>query len=235
METKSDWEEKYLKAGQPLWDPFFVQMDHEVIGQGPALQRATSYGESSRRSTRSILFERLPFLPHTPICTAAQLWAPEAPGPFSGTQPTPKSGAHTQDVKSITDFSSLSKTNPILAITFAIILFSNAGIPPLAGFYGKLNVFLAAVEGSMFFLAISGICCSAAGAFYSIRLIKIAYFHKLALRAWHRYKPLSKESSLMLGLTFFFTLFFFLYPSFLFITTHSAALSLCLHPVGGPF
>jgi len=82
-------------------------------------------------------------------------------------------------VKSITDFSSLAKANPTLAVTFAIVLFSNAGIPPLAGFYGKLNVFLAALEGSMYFLAISGILCSAMGAFYSIRLIKIIYFHKI--------------------------------------------------------
>lgn len=62
-------------------------------------------------------------------------------------------------------------------MTMALILFSNAGIPPLAGFYGKLNVFLAAIEGSMYFLAIAGILCSVIGAFYSIRLVKIIYYH----------------------------------------------------------
>jgi NADH:ubiquinone oxidoreductase subunit 2 (subunit N) len=75
--------------------------------------------------------------------------------------------------KHITDFSTLSKTNPILAMTMGIILFSNAGIPPLAGFYGKLNIFLAAIENGLYFIAIAGVICSVIGAFYSIRLIKI--------------------------------------------------------------
>ncbi len=76
--------------------------------------------------------------------------------------------------------SSLSKTNPLLAATLAIVFFSNAGVPPLAGFYGKLNVFLAAVEGSMYFLAFAAIICSGIGAFYSIRLIKIIYYHNIS-------------------------------------------------------
>lgn len=82
-------------------------------------------------------------------------------------------------VKYMTDFSSLSRTNPVLALTMAAILFSNAGIPPLAGFYGKLNVFLAAIDSSMYFLALSGIICTTIGAFYSIRLVKIIYFHAM--------------------------------------------------------
>lgn len=83
-------------------------------------------------------------------------------------------------IKYITDLSQLSKTNPILAASAAIIFFSNAGVPPLAGFYGKLNVFLAAMEASMYVLAIAGILCSVMGAFYSIRLVKIIYFHSMA-------------------------------------------------------
>ena len=83
-------------------------------------------------------------------------------------------------VKYITDLSSLSKTNPLLASTLAIVFFSNAGVPPLAGFYGKLNVFLAALEGSMYFLAFAAIICSVIGAFYSIRLIKIIYYHNIS-------------------------------------------------------
>jgi len=74
----------------------------------------------------------------------------------------------------------LSRTNPLLAATAATIFFSNAGVPPLAGFYGKLNVFLAAMESSMYFLAFSGVICSVIGAFYSIRLIKILYFHSVS-------------------------------------------------------
>ena len=134
----------------------------------------------------------------------------------------------TNYVKYITDLSSLSKTNPLLAVTAGILFFSNAGVPPLAGFYGKLNIFLAAMEGSVYFLAFSGILCSVIGAFYSIRLVKILYFHSVSQKHWNHYKLISKENSILLGITFFFTLFFFLSPSFLFTLTHSAALSLCL-------
>ncbi len=133
-----------------------------------------------------------------------------------------------QYIKYVSDLSTLSKTNPLLAATAATIFFSNAGVPPLSGFYGKLNVFLAAMENSMYFLAFSGVICSVIGAFYSIRLIKILYFHSVKEKHWNHYKPISKENSIVLGITFFFTLFFFLSPSFLFTITHSAALSLCL-------
>lgn len=85
-------------------------------------------------------------------------------------------------VKYITDLSPLSQTNPILAFTAAIVLFSNAGVPPLAGFYGKLNIFLAAVEESMYLIALAGVLCSVMGAFYSIRLVKILYFHSMTKR-----------------------------------------------------
>jgi NADH-quinone oxidoreductase subunit N len=92
---------------------------------------------------------------------------------------SPKEKKNTY-IKHITDFSSLSRTNPTLAFTAAVIFFSNAGIPPLAGFYGKLNVFLTAVENSMYFLALAGILCSVIGTFYSIRLVKIIYFHSMS-------------------------------------------------------
>jgi NADH-quinone oxidoreductase subunit N len=84
-----------------------------------------------------------------------------------------------QYIKYVSDLSTLSKTNPLLAATAATIFFSNAGVPPLSGFYGKLNVFLAAMENSMDVLALSGVICSVIGAFYSIRLIKILYFHSV--------------------------------------------------------
>ena len=94
--------------------------------------------------------------------------------------------SNTIAIKYITDLSGLSKANPLLASTLAIIFFSNAGVPPLAGFYGKFNIFLAAVEASMFFVATAGAVVSVIGAFYSIRLIKILYFHNMAQRALKR-------------------------------------------------
>jgi proton-translocating NADH-quinone oxidoreductase chain N len=147
---------------------------------------------------------------------------------FSGGQnPNEKK---TEYAKHITDFASLSRSNPLLAATAALIFFSNAGIPPLAGFYGKLNVFLAAVEGSMYFLALSGILCSVIGAFYSIRLVKIIYFHSMSDRNRHQWQPISKEAAIIMALTFFFTLFFFVMfaPSFLFVVAHLWATSLCI-------
>ena len=128
----------------------------------------------------------------------------------------------------ITDLSSLSKTNPLLAATAAILFFSNAGVPPLAGFYGKLNVFSDAVASSMYLVALAGVICSVLGTFYSIRLVKIIYFHRMDQQRWTWYRTMSKESSIVLAISFFFTVFFFLYPSFLFTITHSAALSLCV-------
>ncbi len=183
----TNWEQTYLKAGQPLWNPYkFLSFNFSTVNNYNKLNLISS----------------------------------KAPNLFIKKK--------NEFIKSITDLSSLSKTNPILAITFTIVLFSNAGIPPLAGFFGKLNIFLSAIEAHMYFLAISGILCSTMGAFYSIRLIKIIYFHKINQRIWHKYKPISKESSLILGITFFFILFFFFNPSSSFIITHSAALSLCL-------
>jgi NADH-quinone oxidoreductase subunit N len=135
-------------------------------------------------------------------------------------------------IKYITDLASLGTANRLLAITVAILLFSNAGVPPLAGFYGKVNVFLVAVESSMYFLAIFGVLLSVIGAFYSIRLVKIIYFHglKYGIQAntWTWYTQINKLSSVILGITLLFTLFFFLFPSFLFTWTHLGALSLCL-------
>lgn len=102
---------------------------------------------------------------------------PETSGPINTSTRMKKKDEY---IKYITDLSTLSKTNPILALSAAIIFSPNAGVPPLAGFYGKLNIFPAAIEGSMYVLALAGILCSVMGAFYSIRLVKIIYFHSMA-------------------------------------------------------
>lgn len=76
----------------------------------------------------------------------------------------------------IDDFSGLSQTNPALAYTLAILLFSMAGIPPMAGFFGKLFVFQAAVDAEMYMLAIYGVLTSVVAAYYYIRVIKVMFF-----------------------------------------------------------
>jgi len=79
-------------------------------------------------------------------------------------------------VESIDDLSGLSKTNPGIALVLTIMMFSMAGIPPLAGFFGKYFVFVAAINAGLVPLAVIGVLASVIGAFYYLRLIKIMYF-----------------------------------------------------------
>jgi NADH-quinone oxidoreductase subunit N len=115
-------------------------------------------------------------------------------------------------------------TNPVLAITTALILFSMAGIPPLAGFSAKLFVFFSAMESSLYFLAIFSILTSVISAFYYIRLVKIMFFEKN--EKWVFYKPINQETSLILGFGIMFIIFLFFNPTFLYIITQQMALTL---------
>jgi NADH-quinone oxidoreductase subunit N len=83
-------------------------------------------------------------------------------------------------VESIDDLSGLSKTNPGIALVLTILMFSMAGIPPLAGFFGKYFVFVAAINAGLVPLAVIGVLSSVIGAFYYLRLIKIMYFDEAA-------------------------------------------------------
>src|ERR1700755_1571609 len=79
-------------------------------------------------------------------------------------------------VEQISDFCGLSRTNPLLAFFFAMFLFSLAGVPPLAGFFGKFYVFLAAINANLFTLAVIGVLTSVVGAFYYLSIVKVMYF-----------------------------------------------------------
>ena len=83
-------------------------------------------------------------------------------------------------VETISDLAGLSKTNKGLAFMLAMLMFSLAGIPPLAGFFGKLFVFSAAVKAGLWPLAIIGVVASVVGAYYYLRIIKIMYFDEPA-------------------------------------------------------
>ena len=83
-------------------------------------------------------------------------------------------------LEGIADLAGLSKTAPLMAGALAVMLFSMAGIPPLAGFFGKLYVFLAAIKAEMYVLAVIGVLASVVSAFYYIRIIKIMYFDEPA-------------------------------------------------------
>ena len=80
--------------------------------------------------------------------------------------------------ESIEDLSGLSRNHPLLAFSLLVVLFSLAGIPPLAGFFAKFYVFAAVIEQSMFFLAIVGLMSTVVAAFYYLRIIKTIYFDK---------------------------------------------------------
>ena len=78
----------------------------------------------------------------------------------------------------INDLSGLSKNHPLLSISLLVILFSLAGIPPLAGFFAKFYIFKSVLQQSMYFLAIVGLLSTVVAAFYYLRIIKIMYFDK---------------------------------------------------------
>nr|YP_009733027.1 NADH dehydrogenase subunit 2 [Jaagichlorella roystonensis]QHU78323.1 NADH dehydrogenase subunit 2 [Jaagichlorella roystonensis] len=128
-------------------------------------------------------------------------------------------------LKYLTDFALLSKTNPVIAITIMITMFSIAGIPPLAGFYSKAYLMFAAMSASQYLLAVVAILTSVISCFYYIRIVKIIYFEKPTTLL--TFIQISKESSLVLAVTFTFILFFCLNPAPLFLATHKTALAFC--------
>jgi NADH-quinone oxidoreductase subunit N len=112
-------------------------------------------------------------------------------------------------VETIADLAGLSKTRPGMALMLAVFMFSMAGIPPLAGFFGKLYIFSAAVEAKLVTLAVIGVLASVVGAYYYIRIVKIMYFDEAA-EAFDR-AP-GRELGLVQAAAGIFTLFFFLAP-----------------------
>ncbi len=79
-------------------------------------------------------------------------------------------------VEEIEDLKGLGKTNPLMAFALTFLMFSMAGIPPLAGFFGKYFVFLAAIKAGLYTLAVIGVLSSVVGAFYYVRIVKLMYF-----------------------------------------------------------
>jgi len=114
--------------------------------------------------------------------------------------------------ENIEDLSGLSKHHPILSFSFLIVLFSLAGIPPLAGFFAKFYVFTAVLEQSMYFLAIVGLLSTVIAAYYYLRLIKIIYFDPEKEKYETNHNIGLKIS---LFISSIFILFYFVYPGWL--------------------
>ncbi|MFH1157338.1 MAG: NADH-quinone oxidoreductase subunit NuoN [Pseudomonadota bacterium] len=83
-------------------------------------------------------------------------------------------------VENISDLSGLAKQQPLLALAMAIMMFSMAGIPPMAGFFGKLFIFQSAINAGLYTLAIIGVLTSVVAAYYYLRIIKVMYFEDAA-------------------------------------------------------
>ena len=126
-------------------------------------------------------------------------------------------------VEGISDLAGLARTRPSMAAAMAIFMFSMAGIPPLAGFFGKLVVFQAAVQAELYSLAVIGVLASVVGAFYYLRVIKVMYFDEPVDQFD---KPLGGELNFVMGVSAVVTLLLFLFPSFVFVPAANAAASL---------
>ncbi len=125
-------------------------------------------------------------------------------------------------VERISDLAGLAKTDPFTAFFFAMLMFSLAGIPPLAGFFAKWYVFNAAIQAHLYPLAVFGVLSSAVAAYYYLRIVKIMYFDDPA-PAFDRPAPVLR---IVLAATSLLVLFLFAYPGLFIDATRAAAKSL---------
>ena len=112
-------------------------------------------------------------------------------------------------LEGISDLAGLSRSQPGLALALAIFMFALSGIPPTAGFFAKLYVFLAAIDAKLAGLAVIGVVTSVVSAFYYLRVVKVMYFDE-PVGAFDR--PLTAELKSVLFVTAVVTLFFFIVP-----------------------
>lgn len=128
-----------------------------------------------------------------------------------------------QAVEQIDDLAGLGKSHPAIAAALLLFMFSMAGIPPLAGFFGKLYIFLAAIEAELYTLAIIGVLSSVVAAFYYLRIVKVMYFDdvvdELDRKTGRRIGVVMTASALLV-------LLFFLSPSLLVDSAATAASAL---------
>jgi len=126
------------------------------------------------------------------------------------------------NVEEVADLAGLARNNPVMAFVLAMLMFSLAGIPPLAGFFAKFYVFLAAIEAGLYLLAVIGVLASVVGAYYYLRIVKIMYFDEPA----DAFEPMPGSLKIVLAISGLFTVLFFVYPGPLVSAAGSAASSL---------
>jgi NADH-quinone oxidoreductase subunit N len=127
-----------------------------------------------------------------------------------------------EGVENISDLSGLAKTDGVMAFFLAMMMFSLAGIPPLAGFFAKWYVFNAAIQAGLYWLSVIGVLSSAVAAYYYLRIVKVMYFDEAA-PAFDR--PAAAPRA-VLAVTGLLVLFLFAYPGVFIDATTAAAQSL---------
>lgn len=125
-------------------------------------------------------------------------------------------------VERIEDLAGLGRTDPVMAFWMAVFMFSMAGIPPLAGFFSKLYVFLPAVQAGYWALALIGVLTSVVGAYYYLRIVKVMYFDAPA----GAFDPRPAGLSVVLTVTGLFTMLFILFPAPLIAAAQAAITSI---------
>ena len=130
-----------------------------------------------------------------------------------------RNGKH---VENISDFAGLSRTNPVLAFVFAMLLFSLAGVPPLAGFFAKWYVFVAAIKANLFTLSVIGVLTSVVGAYYYLAIVKTMYFDEPLTKL----DPVRVEVRTVLAIAGVFNILFVFFAAPLVSVASAAAKSL---------
>ena len=117
---------------------------------------------------------------------------------------------HGEQVEELSDLSGLASLRPRPALFMLIMMFSMAGIPPFSGFFGKMFIFLSAIESGLYTLAIVGVLTSVIAAYYYLKVVKIIYFDPVK-EPMDRYIPL--VAGVALTICALVTALFFLYPT----------------------
>ena len=125
-------------------------------------------------------------------------------------------------VEEIAELAGLAETNLGMATVFGILMFSLAGVPPLAGFFAKFYVFAAAVKGGLWPLAVLGVLASVVGAYYYVRIVKIMFFDA----AKEGFLAVPVKAGLVMGLASLFVLLYVVWPAPLVAGADAAARTL---------
>jgi NADH-quinone oxidoreductase subunit N len=126
--------------------------------------------------------------------------------------------------KELGDLVLLKKSNPALAFSLALTMFSVAGIPPMLGFLAKMSVFLSVVGISFYVIALLSILFSVISTFYYLRIIKVIYFENIMIGKL--YYPINDSKTLILSLLIFLLIFLFINPTYLYLLNYKIILFL---------